>query len=107
MSVMCRLLGVSTVGFYHWYDRPASVRARRDVELTALIHQIHERSYHGTYGAPRIYEELRDAYGIRVGCKRVARLMRQAGLKGVQKRRFRCTTRPRVASVLRTDFLMG
>ena len=37
---------------------------------------------------------MREAYGIRVGCKRVARLMRRAGLKGVQKRRFRCTTRP-------------
>ena len=94
MSAMCRLLGVSTAGFYHWCDRPVSARGCRDVELTALIHQIHERSYHGTYGAPRIYEELRDTYGIRVGCKRVARLMRQAGLRGVQKRRFRCTTRP-------------
>jgi putative transposase len=91
---MCRLLGVSTAGFYHWDNRPVSARARRDVELTALIHQVHERSYHGTYGAPRIYMELRETYGIRVGCKRIARLMRRAGLRGVQKRRFRCTTRP-------------
>jgi putative transposase len=94
VSALCRLLAVSTAGFYHWDDRPASVRARRDVELTALIHRIHERSYHGTYGAPRIHMELRETYGICVGCKRVARLMRQAGLKGVQKRRFRRTTRP-------------
>lgn len=71
-----------------------SARARRDVELTALIHQIHSRSYDGTYGAPRIHMELRDTYGIRVGRKRVERLMRRAGLQGVQKRRFRCTTRP-------------
>jgi len=56
--------------------------------------KIHERSYHGTYGAPRIHMELREIYGIGAGCKRVARLMRGAGLKGVQKRRFRCTTRP-------------
>jgi hypothetical protein len=91
---MCRLLEVSLAGFYHWYDRPLSPRGRRDVELTALVHQIHERSYHGTYGAPRIHMELRETYGIRVGCKRIARLMRRAGLKGVQKRRFRCTTRP-------------
>jgi putative transposase len=90
---MCRLLRVSTAGFYHWRDRPLSVRARRDVELLALIHQIHERSYDGTYGAPRIHMELRETYGVRVGPKRVARLMRQAGLKGVQKRRFRGTTR--------------
>ena len=84
-------------GFYHWRDRPISGRARRDVELLVLIHQIHERSYHGTYGAPRTQVELRETYGTRVGCKRVARLMRRAGLKGlkgVQKRRFRCTTRP-------------
>jgi putative transposase len=91
---MCRLFGVSTAGFYHWQDRPLSARARRDVELAPLIQQIHERSYHGTYGAPRIHMELRDTYGIRVGCKRVARLMRKLGLKGVQKRRFRCTTQP-------------
>jgi putative transposase len=94
VSAMCRLLGVSTAGFYHGYDRPLSARARRDVELTPLIHRIHERSYHGTYGAPRIHVELRETYGIRVGRKRVARLMRRAGLKGVQKRRFRRTTRP-------------
>jgi putative transposase len=91
---MCRLLKVSTAGFYHSVDRPLSSRARRDVELLALIHQIHERSYDGTYGAPRIHMELRDTYGVRVGRKRVARLMRRAGLKGVQKRRFHCTTRP-------------
>jgi hypothetical protein len=71
-----------------------SARARRDVELTALIHQIHAHSYDGTYGAPRIHIELRETYRIRVGRKRVERLMRQAGLQGVQKRRFRCTTRP-------------
>jgi transposase InsO family protein len=94
VSAMCRLLGVSAVGFYHWDDRDLSARARRDAELTVLVHQIHKRSYHGTYGAPRIHMELRETYGVRVGCKRVARLMRQAGLKGVQKRRFRCTTRP-------------
>lgn len=52
----------------------------------------HERS-HRTYGARRAHAELREAYGVRVGRKRIARLMRRAGLKGVQKRRFRCTTR--------------
>jgi transposase InsO family protein len=94
VGVMCRLLSVSRSGFYVWHDRPMSARARRDVELTALIHQIHAHSYDGTYGAPRIHIELRETYRIRVGRKRVERLMRQAGLQGVQKRRFRCTTRP-------------
>ena len=68
-----------------------SAHARRDVELTALIHQVYEHSRQ-TYGAPRVHAELREAYGVRVGCKRVERLMRRAGLQGVQKRRFRCTT---------------
>lgn len=92
VGVMCRLLSVSKSGFYAWDDRPMSPHERRDVELTALIHQIHQRS-HRTYGAPRVYVELREAYGVRVGRKRVARLMRRAGLQGVQKRRFWCTTR--------------
>jgi transposase InsO family protein len=70
-----------------------SARARRDVELMALIHQIHARSYDGTYGAPRIHMELHETYRIPVGRKRIERLMRRAGLQGVQKRRFRCTTR--------------
>jgi putative transposase len=94
VGVMCRLLSVSRSGFYAWQDRPMSARARRDVELTALIHQIHACSYGGTYGAPRIHMELRETYGIRIGRKRVERLMRRAGLQGVQKRRFRSTTHP-------------
>jgi putative transposase len=91
VGVMCRLLQVSTSGFYDWRDRPMSRHARKDVELTALIHATYERS-HRTYGARRVHAELREIYGARVARKRVARLMRQAGLKGVQKRRFRCTT---------------
>ena len=69
-----------------------SARARKDVELAALIHTIYERS-HRTYGAPRVHVELRETYGVRVARKRVERLMRRAELKGVQKRRFVCTTR--------------
>lgn len=94
VGVMCRLLSVSRSGFYAWQNRPMSAHARRDVELMALIRQIHAHSYEGTYGAPRIHIELRETYGIRIGCKRVERLMRRCGLQGVQKRRFRCTTRP-------------
>jgi transposase InsO family protein len=69
-----------------------SQRARADVCLTALIRAIHESS-HCTYGAPRIHAELRHGYDVHVARKRVARLMRVAGLQGVQKRRFVCTTR--------------
>ena len=89
---MCRLLKVSKSGFYAWDGRPLSARAREDVRLSALIHGIHRRSK-GTYGAPPIHAELADEYGLRVGCKRVARLMRTAGLRGVQPPRFVCTTR--------------
>lgn len=92
VGVMCRLLQVSPSGFYEWRDRPISKHTRQDVELSALIHTIYERSHH-TYGARRVHAELREAYGVRVGRKRVARLMRRVGLKGVQKRRFWCTTR--------------
>ena len=92
VGVMCRLLKLSSSGFYAWRAHALCRRARTDRQLSTLIHAIHERSY-GTYGAPRVHAELREAYGMHVGRKRVARLMRQAGLKGAQKRRFRCTTR--------------
>jgi putative transposase len=92
VGAMCRLLKVSRSGFYAWRDRPMSRHARSDVQLSALIRAIHGRS-HGTYGAPRVHVELREGYGMHVSRKRVARLMRAAGLRGAQKRRFICTTR--------------
>ena len=97
VRTLCRLLQVSTGGFYDWQDRPLSAHDRKDLELTALIHSIYERS-HRTYGARRVHAELREAYGVHVARKRIARLMRRAGLQGVQKRRFRCTTRSGEAS---------
>jgi putative transposase len=68
-----------------------SARAREDVALSARIHEIHRRS-RGAYGAPMIQAELADDHGIRVGCKRVARLMRAAALRGISPRRFVTTT---------------
>jgi putative transposase len=88
---MCRLLKVSRSGFYAWEDRPLSARAREDIALTALIHRIHRRSQ-GAYGAPSIHAELADDHGIHVGCKRVARLMRAAGLVGATPQQFTRTT---------------
>jgi putative transposase len=90
-GVMCRLLGVCLSGFYSWRSRAMSAHAHKDVELAALIRSIYERS-HATYGSRRVHAELREAFGVHVGRKRVARLMRQVGLKGVHKRKFRCTT---------------
>lgn len=87
---MCDLLGVSASGYYAWKPRPRSRRAESDEELLERIRSVHERS-HGTYGAPRIRAELA-ASGISVGRKRVARLMREAGLQGVSRRRWATTT---------------
>ena len=93
VRVMCRLLKVSPSGFYAWDERPMSARERGDIALTARIHEIHRRS-RGAYGAPNIHAELADDYNIRVGRKRVARLMRAAGLRGVMLQKFVVTTIP-------------
>lgn len=87
---MCDLLEVSASGYYAWSGRQQSERARSDAELLALIRSIHERS-RGTYGAPRIHAEL-VASGTPISRKRVARLMREAGLQGVSRRRWATTT---------------
>lgn len=90
IQVMCQVLGVSRSGYYAWKARPRSAADAEQAALAVKIASVHRRS-RGTYGSPRIHRELR-AHGIRVGKKRVERLMRETGLRGVQKRRFRCTT---------------
>jgi transposase InsO family protein len=84
------LLQVSKSGFYAWEGRGWSARTRSDIGLTAQIEAIHRHS-HGTYGAPRVHAQLHNE-GTHVGRKRVARLMRRAGLRGVSRRRFVTTT---------------
>jgi len=91
VGVMCRLLKVSRSGFYAWDERPMSARARTDLALTAKVEAIHRRSK-GVYGSPMIHAELADDHGIRIGRKRVARLMRAAGLRGATLRRYVVTT---------------
>ena len=81
---MCRVLGVSSSGYYAWRQRPPSARSQQDAKLTAKIHGAHIHS-RGTYGAPRVHAELA-AEGTHVGRKRVARLMRAAGIQGVSRR---------------------
>ena len=85
---------MSTSAFYDWRARQTdpAPRVRADRELTATIIEIHRQS-RGTYGAPRVHAELRLGAGIRVGRKRVARLMRRAGIEGVYRRRRRGCTR--------------
>jgi putative transposase len=87
---MCRVLEVSTSGYYAWLKRPKSRRAKEDEILTRWIEQIHVRS-RGTYGAPRIHAQLARE-GVHVGRKRVARLMRSAGIQGVSRRKWDSTT---------------
>jgi putative transposase len=88
---MCRVLKISRSGFYAWLDRPMCERRRFDLMLTGKIAAIHRRSRE-TYGSPNIHAELADDHAIRVGRKRVARLMRAAGLKGATLRRYVVTT---------------
>jgi putative transposase len=108
VSLLCSVLGVSRAGYYAWKDRPASARERRDAALVELIGRLHAESK-CTYGWPRIHAELRhrDVY---VSRKRVARLMRWAGLSGmVRQRKGRTTIRvPGIATaapdLVRRDF---
>jgi putative transposase len=93
VTVMCRLLGVSTSGYYAWRSRPPSARSHADHALSQRICVIHERS-RGTYGMPRVWAELRYE-GIYCSRKRVARLLRIAGLQGCHRRKGPRTTRRR------------
>ena len=88
--MMCRLLEVSTSGYYAWLKRPPSKRSQEDEVLIEKIRHYHRNS-DGTYGAPRILEDLQEE-GVKVGQKRVARLMRAAGLQGVTRRKATWTT---------------
>ena len=96
LTAMCRVLRLSRSGYYDWLKRPPSARARRDLELLALIVQIWTRSGK-TYGCPRIHAALLAA-GERVSRKRVARLMKTLGIQGVTRRRSTTTTRRKIAA---------
>jgi len=90
VALMCRVLGVSRSGLYAWQRREPSARAREDADLSRRIRTIHAAS-RATYGSPRVHRGLRRE-DIRVGRKRVERLMRRDGLRGRIRRRFRRTT---------------
>jgi transposase InsO family protein len=90
VRTLCRVLQVSRAAYYQWVLQPLSSRARQDVRLTERIAAIFARSRQ-TYGAPRIHAELVDC-GKAPSRKRVARLMRLAGIVGRYPRRYRRTT---------------
>jgi putative transposase len=107
ITVLCHVLSVSRSGFHAWRARPAAPRVRADAVLAAQVAAVHSRSRE-TYGSPRVHAELR-AKGIRVGKKRVERLMRENGLEARRKRRFRKTTdskhaHPIAPNVVARDF---
>jgi transposase InsO family protein len=90
VAAMCRVLLVTRSGFYAWRKRGASARWLRDRKLLGPIGVSFYESRR-TYGSPRVHRDLL-ASGERVGRKRVARLMREAGLESRRKKRFRRTT---------------
>lgn len=102
----CRTLGVSTSGFYDWQRSLAEPcrRRREDAELRLTIATIHRQS-RGTYGAPRVHAELRLGMGVRVGRKRVERLMRAESLQGVTRRRRRGLTKRDAAAIPNDDLV--
>jgi putative transposase len=91
VAVMCRVLEVNRTAFHNWERRAPSDRALTDAWLTDKIKQIHDQS-RSVYGTPRIHAELRMEHGIGVGRKRVARLMKAAGIAGVRPRKRWKTT---------------
>jgi putative transposase len=91
---MCRVLGVSTSGYYAWAGREPSQRQLEDESILGLIWGIWERS-RTTYGAPRIHFELAEDHQVRCSRKRVARLMSRAGIAGCHRRRFKVGTTKR------------
>ena len=107
VRMMCRLLRVSTSGYYAWRTRPESSRTKSDRRLMTEVRRAHQDSK-GVYGSPRVHAEL-VANGIGVGRHKVARLMRLARLRGCPKRRFRVTTQrdpshPVAKNLLRRNF---
>ncbi len=90
VTLMCRVLEVSKSGYYAWRNRAPSKRAQDNELLATKIDEVHAES-RGTYGSPRVHAEL-VAQGFTVGRNRIARIMREDGIIGRRKPRFRLTT---------------
>ncbi len=86
----CKVLKVSRGGYYGWLVRPESQRATKNAELARQI-RLHWEKSRGTYGAPRIMDQLKKT-NVNVGKRRVARIMRENGIQGAGKRKFKVVT---------------
>jgi putative transposase len=91
VRLLCQWMRVSRAGFYAWLERPTSSRVQANQRLRLEIRAAHAASAQ-RYGAPKVHAELR-AQGVSCGHNRVARLMREDGLRAKRSRRFRITTR--------------
>ncbi len=90
VKIACWVLNVSRSGYYAWRGRPEAERTKENRALVEKMREIHDES-RGTYGAPRMMERLK-ALGQLCSKTRVARLMRESGLAGVAKKRYRVKT---------------
>ena len=103
VDVMCRVLGVRTSGFYASQKRSEPRRTQEARKISTHIRASHKAS-RGTYGSPRVLLDLKDS-GLKVGRKRVARLMREASLSGNALKKFRCTTDSKHENPVAPDLL--
>lgn len=104
---MCKMLDVSSSGYYAWRKRPPSAREMANQALLAEIEAVFEKS-RKTYGSPRVYKKLKDK--VRCSENRIARLMRLRGLKAKQVKRYKTTTKrnrahPVAPNLLKRDFV--
>lgn len=107
IAVMCDVLGVSRSGYYVWRRKAESKRSQANAKLLETIRDTHHDS-RGTYGSPRVYRELKKQ-GIPCSENRVARLMREDGLRAKTRKRYKATTNskhdfPVAPNLLQRDF---
>ncbi len=104
VTIMCRVLQVSRAGYYAWCRRPESKRRKHDYSLAAKIRAVYSWSKR-RYGSPRIAKELRVTARAEASRKRVARLMREEGLRAKGARKFRVTTNSQHSSPIADNVL--
>ena len=104
---MCNVLSVSRSSYYVWLKRPEGSRKKENRKLADKIKVIHGQ-YRKVYGSPRIHKELKDQ-GVPCGQNRVARIMKQEGIRAIVPRKFKATTDskhnlPVALNLLKQDF---